>query len=91
MSRRIGSIGAYIISCSSDAEKPLGQLDVWGELDTARWFPSTAKEARMRVEACRKKMKCRECDAEIHRVIVERTRPTLLRRRREEEQRRRCE
>lgn len=92
MARRAGVVGAYLVSCSSDGEWRLGQLYVWGEIAGTRWLASTAKEARMRIDACRKKMGCRMCDAEIHRAVIERTKPTLLQSRREEEHhRRKCE
>ena len=86
MSRPKKTIFAYVISCSSDAERPFESLYVWGEFGEARWLASTAKEAQMRIDACRKKMGCRTCDAETHRVTIERTTMTLLQFRRSEEQ-----
>jgi hypothetical protein len=92
MSRPKGTIFTYIVSCSSDAERPFESLYVWGEFGEARWLASTPKEAQMRVDACRAKMGCRECDAEIHRVPVVRVTETLLQSRRQEEyHKRKCE
>lgn len=71
-------IKSYAISCSSDVQMDARSLYVWGELGAAHCLPESAKEARRRVLECRKKMKCAECDAEIHVVEIERSRATKL-------------
>lgn len=63
----------YVISCSSDCpDVDARSLYVWGEWEGARWFPDTVKEARKRIRVCREKYKCRLCDAQVHKVKIER-------------------
>jgi nicotinic acid mononucleotide adenylyltransferase len=92
MSRRQNVVGAYLISCSAESERRLGQLYIWGQIGAAEWLASSYREARMRVEACKKRTGCAACDFEIHRIVIERTKDTLLQaRRKEEQQRLKCE
>jgi hypothetical protein len=68
----------YVISCSSDNIKlDARNLYVWGEMGAARWFPGSLREATRRICECRKKTGCKSCDAEIHRVCIQRKAPTI--------------
>lgn len=66
----------YPISCSSEGELDARKLYVWGEWDKAKWLPLTKGEAQRRIELCRKENKCKTCDAQVHRVEIQRTKKT---------------
>jgi hypothetical protein len=72
------NVKGYVISCSSDGEVDARNLYLWGEMPHARWFAETSKEAKRRVEWCRKEYKCAECDAQVHAIEISRTRSTKL-------------
>lgn len=69
-------IHCYVISCSSDSMLDTRKLFIWGEMGMARWLPETMAEAKKRILQCQKESKCESCDAEIHRVVIERTEKT---------------
>jgi len=73
----VQKIKFYVISCSSDKifEQP-ASLYVWGETEHARWFPDTLREAKRRIDQCQEKYNCSCCDAEIHEVLITRTKDT---------------
>jgi len=74
----MAKINCYVITCSSDNEMDIRSLYVWGEWGSARWLPTTKKEAQRRVEECRKKTACEFCDAQIHKIYIERNRNTYM-------------
>lgn len=68
----------YPITCSSDAETDIRRLYVWGEWESAKWLPTSREEAKRRIAMCKEKNKCQHCDAQIHKVVIERTKKTLM-------------
>jgi hypothetical protein len=70
-------IKVFAVSCSADVECDVRKLNIWGEWRAARWLPDTIKETKKRIEACRKENKCAECDAEIQRVRIKRSKKTI--------------
>lgn len=72
----ITKIKSYVISCSSDADLDVRRLYVWGEMGLAKWLPDTIKEANRRIRLCQKENGCDHCDAQVHEVVINRTRPT---------------
>jgi len=73
----MSKIKTYVISCSSDVELDARGLYVWGGIKKARFLPESIKDAKRRVLKCRIETGCQSCDAEIHEVILERTKKTL--------------
>lgn len=71
------TIKVFAVSCSADVECDVRKLNIWGEWRAARWLPDTIKEARKRIEACQKEIKCAECDAEIQCVRIKRNKRTI--------------
>jgi len=74
----MAKINCYVITCSSDNEMDIRSLYVWGEWGSARWLPTTKKEAQRRIEECRKKNACEFCDAQIHKIYIERNKNTYM-------------
>jgi len=72
----MAKINAIIISCSSDAELDARRLFLWGAGKYAKWLPDSIHEAKKRIIQCRIEHKCACCDAEIHKVEIERTKLT---------------
>jgi len=69
---------AYCITCSADSiDLDARSLFVWGGYNRATWLPKTMAEMRKRLEMCRRENKCNNCDAEIHEIVIERTKLTL--------------
>jgi len=73
---RMAKIKFYVISCSAMGDMDVRKLYVWGEWHHNTWLPKTEHEARKRIKLCRKKYCCEACDAEVHKVVVERTKKT---------------
>jgi len=65
----------FVITCSSETELDARSLYVFGESCFLGGLPNTSKEAHRRILECQKKTGCLKCDAEIHRIETERTRP----------------
>ena len=65
-----------VLSCSGDGNLNRRFLYVHGE-GSHHSLPISSSEARKRRRACQKKMKCSECDAEIHECVIVREKPTL--------------
>jgi len=61
----MAKINCYVITCSSDNEMDIRSLYVWGEWGSARWLPTT-------------KTACEFCDAQIHKIYIERNRNTYM-------------
>ena len=69
----MAKLHCVVVSCSADNnEIDIRNLYIWGELDSAHWLPDTKREAIRRVGKCRKKNQCKFCDAEIHKIQIER-------------------
>lgn len=67
----------FIITCSEDSDRmDVRSLCVWGEWGGGHALADTRREAMHRVAMCKKKHQCRDCDAEIHEGLVERTKVT---------------
>ena len=74
----MAKIKAYVISCSGDAiDLDIRNLFVWGGYGYATWLPKIKVEIMKRLEMCRRENKCAFCDAEIHKIIIERTKLTF--------------
>ena len=70
-------IKCYAISCSADVEVDIRKLYVWGGGGiSAKWLPETKGEIKKRLNQCRRELKCDACDAEIHEIVIERTKKT---------------
>jgi hypothetical protein len=68
----------YVISCSSDSVRlDARSLYVWGEMGAAKWLPDSEREAKRRISQCKIHTRCKDCDAEIHRVAIQRRSPTI--------------
>lgn len=72
----MAQIKCFAISCSSDAEVDARKLYVWGAIKFARWLPESVGEAKKRIKRCQQEHKCVPCDAEIHKIVIERTEKT---------------
>jgi len=70
-------IVCYAISCSAMSDIDIRKLYVWGEWHHKTWLPLTEHEARKRIKLCKKKHGCETCDAEVHKVVIERTKKTF--------------
>lgn len=75
----MAKIKCYVISCSSDADLDARKLYVWGGIKHAQWLPETIGEAKKRIVQCKKDNRCYFCDAEIHEIIINRTKETQKR------------
>ena len=64
------TIRFFIISCSADAMPE--PLFIWGEGGHGS-MPTSRDEAEIRVENCREKTRCANCDAQIHHLNLMRT------------------
>ena len=73
---RMAKIKFYVISCSAMGDIDVRKLYVWGEWHHKTWLPLTEHEARKRIKLCRKKHSCETCDAEVHKVVIERKKKT---------------
>jgi len=74
----MAKLKAYVISCSGDAiDLDARNLFVWGSFGRATWLPGTKAEMKKRLEMCRRENQCANCDAEIHEVVIERTKLIL--------------
>jgi hypothetical protein len=67
------SIKFFIFSCSQDVHCP-EPLIVWGSLYLSQAMPDTREEAENRILECRQLTGCKNCDAEIHRIYLNRSR-----------------
>lgn len=67
----------YAISCSAEGMMDVRKLYVWGEWGNSKSLPLTRSEANKRIKACQKRHKCLFCDAEVHKITVERTKKTF--------------
>jgi len=74
----MASLKFFVISCSADCQKlDSRNLYVWGEMGAARWLPDSVREAKRRIEQCKIKTGCKQCDAEVHYASVQRKEPSL--------------
>lgn len=69
-------IFCHVISCSSDTSLNVSKLLVWGEGKHAGFLPQTSAEIKERLADCQKKTGCEHCDAEIHKLEINRTEKT---------------
>jgi len=67
----------YAVSCSAMGDIDIRKLYVWGEWRHNTWLPKTEREARERIKLCKEKHYCEYCDAEIHKITIERTEKTF--------------
>ena len=72
----MAKIKCYVISCSSDVNLDTRKLYISGGTGHAHWLPETVGEAKKRILQCKKINPCNFCDAEIHEVIINRTKET---------------
>jgi len=72
----MAKISAIIISCSSDADLDSRRLFLWGAGKYAKWLPDSMSEAKKRVIQCKRECGCDYCDAEIHKIELDRTKLT---------------
>ncbi len=72
----IALIKRCVISCSSDAWIDARGLYVWGSTKHVRFLPNDVREAKKRIAECQAEYQCVFCDAEIHKIVIKRTKET---------------
>ncbi len=73
----MSKIKVYAVSCSADVELDARKLYVWGDTKSARFLPDSRREANYRIKKCQVENQCRTCDAEVHEIVLRRTKKTL--------------
>ncbi len=66
----------YVISCSSDVPLNQSELYVFGDLKTGE-YSKQVNGSKQIICQCRRKNQCLECDAEVHEILIERSKQTL--------------
>lgn len=74
----MAKIKTCVITCSSDGELDVRKLLVWGQIGRINSLPENRHEANRRILGCQKEYRCEICDAEIHKIVIERTKITKL-------------